>query len=78
MCKGPISIGPRHFNVVRSGKDSTARFIGTQVELAVAWQATPELNLTASVSAFEAGSFIRETGPAQTIKMLGVMATYRF
>ena len=65
-------------NVVRSGKDSTARFIGTQVELTVAWQATSELNLTASVSAFEAGSFIRETGPAQTIKMLGAMATYRF
>lgn len=65
-------------NLVRSGKDSTARFIGTQVELAIAWQATPELNLTASVSAFKAGSFIRETGPAETIKMLGVMATYRF
>lgn len=65
-------------NVVRSGKDSTARFIGTQLELAVAWQVTPEVNLTASLSAFEAGSFIRETGPAQTIKMLGVMATCRF
>jgi hypothetical protein len=42
-------------NVVRSGKDSTARFIGTQVELAVARQATPQLNLTAYVSAFEPG-----------------------
>lgn len=65
-------------NVVRSGRNSTARFIGTQVELTLAWQATPELNVTASVSAFEAGTFIRETGPAQTIKMLGIMANYRF
>jgi hypothetical protein len=65
-------------NIVRSGKDSIARFIGTQAELVVVWQATPELNLTASLSAFGAGSFIRETGPSQTIKMLGVMATYRF
>ncbi|WP_164988281.1 alginate export family protein [Bradyrhizobium betae] len=65
-------------NVVRSGRDSTARFIGTQIELTVAWQATPELNVTASVSAFEAGTFIRETGPAQTIRMLGIMANYRF
>lgn len=35
--------------LVRSGKDSDARFIGTQAEIAVAWQATPELNLAASV-----------------------------
>ena len=65
-------------NLVRSAQGSKARFIGTQFELAVAWQATAELNLTASVSAFEAGSFIKDTGPAQIIKMLGLMANYRF
>lgn len=60
-------------NLVRSGQDSKARFIGTQFELAVALQATAERNLTASVSAFEAGSFIKDTGLAQTIKMLGLI-----
>ena len=64
--------------LVRSGEDSDARFIGTQIELTVAWQATPELNLTVSASAFEPGTFIRETGPARTIGMVGAMANYRF
>ncbi len=64
--------------LVRSGRASDARFIGTQAEIAVAWQATPELNLSASVGAFDPGTFIRETGPAQVIKLIGVMANYRF
>lgn len=65
-------------NLVRSGKGSDARFIGNQVELSVAWQATAELNLSASLSAFEPGRFISDTGPAQTITLISVMATYRF
>lgn len=65
-------------NLVRSGQGSDARFIGKQLELTVAWQATPELNLSVSASAFEPGAFIEDTGPAQTITMLGAMATFRF
>ena len=65
-------------NLVRSGADSDARFIGTQVELAVAWQATPELNLSASVGAFDPGTFVRQTGPAEVMKLIGVTANYRF
>lgn len=64
--------------LVRSGRGSDARFIGTQAEIAVAWQATPELNLAASVGVFDPGTFIRETGPARVIKLVGVMANYRF
>ncbi|MDI3954782.1 alginate export family protein [Pseudomonas aeruginosa] len=64
--------------LVRSGQQSDARFIGKQIELATSWQITPELNLTASLSAFDPGPFIRDTGPARTIKMAGVQTTYRF
>lgn len=64
--------------LVRSGKNSNARFIGTQAEIAAAWQATPELNLAASVGVFDPGRFIRETGPSQVIKLLGLTANYRF
>jgi hypothetical protein len=64
--------------LVRSGRDSDARFIGKEIELAVSWQATPKLNLTASVSAFDPGPFIRDTGRAQTIKMVGAQTTFRF
>lgn len=64
--------------LVRSGKDSNARFIGTQVELAAAWQVTPELNLSASAGVFDPGTFIQETGPSQVINLIGVTANYRF
>ena len=64
--------------LVRSGGESDARFIGKQIELATSWQATPELNLTASLSAFDPGPFIRDTGPARTIRMAGAQATFRF
>lgn len=64
--------------LVRSGRQSDARFIGKQIELATSWQMTPELNLTASLSAFDPGPFIRDTGPARTIKMAGFQTTYRF
>ncbi len=64
--------------LVRSGKQSDARFIGKQIELAASWQATPQLNLTASLSAFDPGPFIRETGQARTIKMVGAQTTFRF
>ena len=64
--------------LVRSGKDSDARFIGKEVELAVSWQATPNINFAGSLSAFEPGAFIRDTGPARTIKMIGAQTTFRF
>lgn len=64
--------------LVRSGKDSDARFIGKEAELAVSWQANATLNFTASASAFDPGPFIQETGEAKTIKMLGAQTTFRF
>lgn len=64
--------------LVRSGKESNARFIGTQLELAVAWQATPQLNLSVSFSAFEAGRFIQDTGSAQTLTMGSATVNFRF
>jgi hypothetical protein len=65
-------------NIVRSGKDSDARFIGSLVEFTVGWQATAELNLSASLSAFEPGRLISDTGPARTITMIAVMSNFRF
>lgn len=64
--------------LVRSGENSRARFVGTQMELAASWQATPELSLAASISTFKPGSFIRDTGPSKTANVAGLMATFRF
>lgn len=65
-------------NLTRAAGDSGARFIGTEVEASIAWQATAELELSASVSAFAPGAFIRQTGPARTIQMLGLESNFRF
>jgi hypothetical protein len=44
----------------------------------VAWQATPELNLAASVGVFDPGPFIRDTGPAKIMQVAGATANFRF
>lgn len=64
--------------LVRSGQDSDERFIGKQIEFAVAWQATAELNLSASFGVFAPGAFVRDTGPARTIQMTSATANFRF
>lgn len=65
-------------NLIRDAGSSSARFIGKEAEAAVAWQATAEWELSASLSAFAPGAFIRETGPARTITMLGLESNFRF
>lgn len=64
--------------LVRSGRSSDARYIGTQIELSATWRATPELDLSASVGALGAGPFIRETGPSETILLASVMASFKY
>lgn len=65
-------------NLIRAPGTATARFIGKEAEATLAWQATPELELSASLSAFAPGAFIRQTGPAKTITMLGFESNFRF
>lgn len=65
-------------NVIRPAGTSDARFIGTEVEASVAWQATPEWELSTSLSAFAPGAFIRKTGTARTTVMLGLESNFRF
>lgn len=64
--------------MVRAPGNSRARHVGTQVEAVVGWQVHKALSLTASYSIFTAGRFIRDTGPARTIRMIGAEAQYRF
>ena len=64
-------------NLLRASNGSTARFVGHQEEVVLGWQATTLLSFTASVSALTPGGFIRETGPAKPIHMIGLEAMYR-
>jgi hypothetical protein len=65
-------------SLIRAAGASRARFIGKAAEVTLDWRATPELELSTSLSAFEAGRFLRETGPAETIGMFGLEANFRF
>ena len=65
-------------NLIRAPGTANARFIGKEAEATLAWQATPELELSTSFSAFAPGAFIRQTGPAKTITMLGLESNFRF
>lgn len=65
-------------SLIRAPGVSRARFTGKAAEVTLEWQVTPELELSTSLSAFEAGRFLRETGPAETIGMFGLEANFRF
>ncbi len=60
--------------LIRPAGGSSARHIGDQVEISAGWQASAFLSFAASLSAFRPGSYIRDTGPARTIHMVGAEA----
>ncbi|OHD05174.1 alginate export family protein [Sphingopyxis sp. RIFCSPHIGHO2_12_FULL_65_19] len=60
--------------LIRPASGSAARHIGDQVEISADWQAGAWLSFAASLSAFRPGAFIRDTGPARTIHMVGAEA----
>lgn len=64
--------------LIRPAGESRARHIGDQIEISAGWQASEILSFTASLSAFRPGAFIRETGSAHTIRMLGLEAMAKF
>lgn len=64
-------------NLIRGAGDARSRYIGKEVEASLSWQALPELELSTSLSAFAAGAYLRETGSAKTITMLGLEANFR-
>lgn len=61
----------------RSGT-SGARHIGNLIEASLAYELSPGVSLGASLGAFTAGRFLRDTGRGKTIIMLGAEATWRF
>lgn len=63
--------------LIRPSGGSDARHIGDQVEISAGWQGNALLSFTASLSAFRPGPYIRDTGPARTIHMVGAEATLK-
>lgn len=64
--------------LIREGAASRARFIGAQAEAAIAWRADERLVLSASLSVFTPGRFLRETGSSDAIGMIGAEVLWAF
>ena len=64
-------------NLLRAGNASESLHIGDQQEIVLNWHPYALVNVLASYSLFEPGEFIRQTGPAQTIHMIGFEVSYR-
>ncbi|MEH2539260.1 MULTISPECIES: alginate export family protein [unclassified Bradyrhizobium] len=65
-------------NLLRSAGTSEARYIGTQFETVLSWQATRNTSMAVSYSLFEPGRFIQETGPAKLVHFFGTEIQFRF
>ena len=70
-------------NIVRAsdsgpGDTSNARFIGTQLEFVAEWIPAREWAFLVSYSHSVPGSFIRDTGPSETIHFFAAGAVFQF
>ena len=63
---------------IRPTGASRARFVGSQLELGISWQAARTFALSGSLGRFGAGRFLQETGRGDPVYMSGVEATYKF
>lgn len=58
-------------NLIRPSAGSRAHYVGTQGEVVLGWQATPNMTLETSYALFNPGRFLRETGPGKTVHFVG-------
>jgi hypothetical protein len=64
--------------LLRSGRGTSARFIGQAPSLEIQRQIDRHLVMNAGVALVTAGAFIRETGPAHSTVYTTALATYKF
>lgn len=64
--------------LLREGDLTSRRYIGTQGEVVLGWQADQAFSTAVSYSLFEPGAFIKDSGSAKTIHMVGAEVQYRF
>jgi hypothetical protein len=65
-------------NVIRTGFNSDARFIGTQLEASLTHTFSRELEASAVYEIFLPGTFIEESGPDDVVHFVGIQLLYRF
>ena len=65
-------------NLLRSGSETTARFVGRSPGVEVVWRVGRHLSVTADASAFTAGPFLKEAPPSKTTTYVAAWTTYKF
>lgn len=65
-------------NLLRSGRASRARFVGTQPSVQAEWQINRHVTWVAVCSYFFTGAFPRETGSARNVNYAGTWIAYKF
>lgn len=65
-------------NLVRSGRLSSARYVGTQPAVSMQWRPDRHWSLALAYAHFHAGSFLRQTGPARDVDFGTTSVTYQF
>jgi len=64
--------------LVRSGKNSSARYVGSQPQLQCEWDVQRHISVVAIYAHFLAGPFLRESGPGKDVDYLTTWITYKF
>ncbi|MBB3974250.1 alginate export family protein [Hansschlegelia beijingensis] len=65
-------------NLIRPSAGSRARYVGTQAEIVLGWEATRNITLELSSAVFEPGRFLSETGPGKTVRFVGGEIQFRY
>ena len=65
-------------DLLRSGKNSLARYYGSQIFTQVDWQVERHLSFSFTYVHFFAGDFIRTSGPSKDVDYLSSWLTYKF
>ncbi|WP_243373787.1 alginate export family protein [Geotalea sp. SG265] len=64
--------------LVRSGKNSHARYIGSQPQAQLEWNLDRHMTLVVIYAHFLAGPFLRESGPGKDVDYVTTWITYKF
>lgn len=64
--------------LVRSGRNSTARYIGSQPQAQLQWNIDRHITFNAIYAHFFAGPFLKETGSAKDVDYFTAWMTYKF
>ncbi len=65
-------------NLIRSGRTSRARYIGSQATVQAEWQVTHHTTLMGIYTHFFADAFLKESGPGRDVDYVTAWVTYRF